>query len=115
MAEPSPQPKFKRLLIKLSGEALMGKAGYGIDTDVVSRLARDIGEASKAGCEIATVVGGGNIFRGLQGAAAGMDRANADYMGMLATVMNALALQGAMDQVKHGFAGAFGDSHADCL
>lgn len=99
MADPSPEPRYKRLLIKLSGEALMGSSGYGIDTDVVTRLARDINEASQAGCEIATVVGGGNIFRGLQGAAAGMDRANADYMGMLATVMNALALQGAMDQI----------------
>ena len=99
MAEPYPQPRYKRLLIKLSGEALMGKAGYGIDTNVVARLARDLRQASQAGCEIATVVGGGNIFRGLQGAAAGMDRANADYMGMLATVMNALALQGAMDQI----------------
>ncbi|MDX2289506.1 MAG: UMP kinase [Hyphomicrobiaceae bacterium] len=89
---------YKRLLLKLSGEALMGAHGYGIDTVVVDRLARDITEATAAGCEIAVVVGGGNIFRGLQGAAKGMDRATADYMGMLATVMNALALQGALRQ-----------------
>lgn len=96
MTQKTPQLKYKRLLIKLSGEALMGAAGYGIDTEVVARLARDLSDASQAGCQIGTVVGGGNIFRGLQGAAAGMDRANADYMGMLATVMNALALQGAL-------------------
>ena len=99
MAEPLSKLKYERLLIKLSGEALMGKSGYGIDTEVVARLAGDISQVSQAGCEIATVVGGGNIFRGLKGAAAGMDRANADYMGMLATVMNALALQGAMSQI----------------
>ena len=74
---------YKRLLLKLSGEALMGKGGYGIDIAVVDRLARDIAEAVAAGCEIAVVVGGGNIFRGLAGAAKGMDRATADYMGML--------------------------------
>jgi uridylate kinase len=92
--------KYKRLLLKLSGEALMGKAGYGIDTDVVARLARDISEAVAAAAEIAIVIGGGNIFRGLQGAAGGMDRATADYMGMLATVMNSLAFQGALEKLK---------------
>lgn len=91
---------FKRLLVKLSGEALMGKGAYGLDTAVVQRLANDIAAASEAGCEISVVVGGGNIFRGLQGAAKGMDRATADYMGMLATVMNALALQSALEGAK---------------
>jgi uridylate kinase len=90
--------KYKRLLLKLSGEALMGKGGYGLDMAVVNRLAADITEASKAGCALAVVVGGGNIFRGLQGAARGMERATADYMGMLATVMNALAMQSAIEQ-----------------
>ena len=92
--------KYKRLLLKLSGEALMGKSGYGIDIDVVERLARDVGEAVDAGAQIAVVVGGGNIFRGLQGAAKGMERATADYMGMLATVMNSLAFQGALEKLK---------------
>jgi len=91
---------YKRLLLKLSGEALMGKAGFGIDMDVVERLAQDIAEAVAAGVEIAVVVGGGNIFRGLAGAAKGMERATADYMGMLATVMNGLALQDALK--NHG-------------
>ena len=88
--------KYKRLLVKLSGEALMGKGTTGIDMAVVDRLARDCAEAANAGCQIAIVVGGGNIFRGLAGAAKGMDRATADYMGMLATVMNALAFQNAL-------------------
>lgn len=89
--------KYKRLLVKLSGEALMGDNGYGLDTAVVGRLAADLAGALEAGCEVSVVVGGGNIFRGLQGAAKGMDRATADYMGMLATVMNALALQSALE------------------
>jgi uridylate kinase len=88
--------KYKRLLLKLSGEALMGGSPYGIDMSVCDRLAADITEAVNAGAEIAVVVGGGNIFRGLTGAAKGMDRATADYMGMLATVMNALAFQNAL-------------------
>jgi uridylate kinase len=90
--------KYKRLLLKLSGEALMGGGGYGIDMAVVSRLAADVREAAAVGAQIGLVIGGGNIFRGLTGAAAGMDRATADYMGMLATVMNALAFQGALRQ-----------------
>ena len=99
----SQQPlKYKRLLLKLSGEALMGQQGYGIDTAVTQRLARDVAEAVRAGCEIAVVVGGGNIFRGLAGAASGMDRATADYMGMLATVMNALAFQSALEDTGVG-------------
>ena len=91
--------KYKRLLLKLSGEALMGRQSGGIDMDVVARLARDVAEAVQAGAEIAIVIGGGNIFRGLQGAAKGMDRAPADYMGMLATVMNSLAFQGVLEQM----------------
>jgi uridylate kinase len=89
--------RYKRLLLKLSGEALMGQGQFGIDMAVTDRLARDIGEAIAAGAQIGVVVGGGNIFRGLAGAAAGMDRATADYMGMLATVMNALALGNALE------------------
>ena len=94
------QLKYKRLLLKLSGEALMGRQPYGIDMAIVDRLANDVAEAVAAGAEIAVVVGGGNIFRGLEGAAKGMDRATADYMGMLATVMNALAFQNALEHNK---------------
>jgi uridylate kinase len=91
-------PRYRRLLLKLSGEALMGGQAYGIDMSVCTRLAKDIKEAKASGTDIAVVVGGGNIFRGLAGAAKGMDRAAADYMGMLATVMNALAFQNALEQ-----------------
>ena len=95
----SPAPlKYPRLLLKLSGEALAGANGYGIDTTVMNRLAVDIRAGVDAGAKLAVVVGGGNIFRGLTGAAKGMDRATADYMGMLATVMNALAFQSALEQ-----------------
>jgi uridylate kinase len=100
MAAGAGGPTYKRLLLKLSGEALMGKNGYGIDVGVVERLARDVTEAVAAGYQIAVVVGGGNIFRGLAGAAKGMDRATADYMGMLATVMNALALYNALERSR---------------
>jgi uridylate kinase len=93
------KPKFKRLLLKLSGEALMGSGPYGIDPATVASLARDIKEGVAAGTEFAVVVGGGNIFRGMQQAAKGMDRGTADYMGMLATVMNALALGNALERV----------------
>jgi uridylate kinase len=92
--------RYRRLLLKLSGEALMGKGQYGVDMSVASRLARDVGEVVEAGAKIGIVIGGGNIFRGLAGAAKGMDRATADYMGMLATVMNALALQNALEQLN---------------
>ncbi len=95
----SPPLRYKRLLLKLSGEALMGKGQYGIDIAVTNRLAADIAAGLRAGAEIGVVVGGGNIFRGLAGAAAGMERATADYMGMLATVMNALALGNALEQI----------------
>ena len=92
--------KYKRLMLKLSGEALMGPGNFGIDMAVVDRLARDVAEAVEAGAELAIVIGGGNIFRGLSGAAKGMDRATADYMGMLATVMNALAFQNALEHAN---------------
>ncbi len=100
MSSQQPPLKYKRLLLKLSGEALMGKSGYGIDIEVVDRLAREVAEAVAAGAQLAIVIGGGNIFRGLQGAAKGMERATADYMGMLATVMNSLAFQGALEKLK---------------
>jgi uridylate kinase len=89
---------FKRVLLKLSGEALMGDAGYGIDPNVLDRIAEQIGVVQAEGVEVAVVVGGGNIFRGIAGATKGMDRAQADYIGMLATVMNALALQDALEK-----------------
>jgi uridylate kinase len=90
---------YRRVLLKLSGEALMGPAGYGIHVPTVQRLSNEIKDAMVSGVEIAIVVGGGNIFRGLAGAAKGMDRATADYMGMLATVMNCLALHNALEQL----------------
>ncbi|MRS13032.1 MAG: UMP kinase [Actinobacteria bacterium] len=89
--------RYKRVLLKLSGEALMGDAGYGIDPAVLDSLARQVKQVTAYGVEMAIVVGGGNIFRGLAASAEGMDRAQADYIGMLATVMNALALQDAME------------------
>lgn len=88
---------FGKVLLKISGEALMGNAGYGIDPAVLKSLSSQLHAVSKSGVEIAIVVGGGNIFRGLAASAGGMDRAQADYMGMLATVMNALALQDALE------------------
>lgn len=90
--------EFKRVLLKLSGEALMGEAGYGIDPEVLASLARQIRDVRSLGLELAIVVGGGNIFRGIAASASGMDRSQADYMGMLATVMNALALQDALER-----------------
>lgn len=92
--------KYRRVVLKLSGEALAGKAGFGIDPIVVDNLARQIQEVSMLGVQVAVVVGGGNIWRGLAGSSKGMDRATADYMGMLATVINALALMDALE--KHG-------------
>jgi uridylate kinase len=91
--------RLRRVLLKISGEALMGAGSYGIDTDMTVRVAREVKAAIAAGVEVCLVVGGGNIFRGLQGAAKGMDRSTADYMGMLATVMNALAMQNALESV----------------
>ena len=89
-------PKYKRILLKLSGEALMGEGSYGISRETIETIVAEIAAVQKMGVEIGVVIGGGNIFRGLAPGAAGMDRATADYMGMLATVMNALALQDAM-------------------
>ncbi len=89
---------YKRILLKLSGEALMGENAYGINRDTIARIVAEIGAVAAMGVEIGVVIGGGNIFRGLAGTATGMDRATADYMGMLATVMNAMALQDAMRQ-----------------
>lgn len=91
-------PRFKRILLKLSGEVLMGDGGMAIDPTVTARVAGEIADAKAAGYELCVVVGGGNIFRGMAGAARGMDRATGDYMGMLATVMNALAVQNALEQ-----------------
>lgn len=93
------RPSFKRILLKLSGEVLMGEAQFGIDPDTVARVAAEVKAAKDTGLEICLVIGGGNIFRGMAGAAKGMDRAQADYMGMLATVMNALAMQNALEQL----------------
>jgi uridylate kinase len=92
------QPAYKRILLKLSGEALMGEQTYGIDPAVATQIAKDIAEIQSMGVETAIVIGGGNIFRGIAASARGMDRATADYMGMLATVINALALQDALEQ-----------------
>ncbi|MEW6563061.1 MAG: UMP kinase [Pseudomonadota bacterium] len=89
-------PAYKRILLKLSGEALMGDDSYGINREVIERIVSSIGEVVQLGVQVAIVIGGGNIFRGVAPAASGMDRATADYMGMLATVMNAMALQDAM-------------------
>ena len=93
-----PKPAYKRILLKLSGEALMGEQTYGIDPAIATQIARDIAEIQSMGVETAIVIGGGNIFRGVAASARGMDRATADYMGMLATVINALALQDALEQ-----------------
>jgi uridylate kinase len=93
------RPSFQRILLKLSGEALMGPNQFGIDPETVASLAAEVKAAKDEGLEICLVIGGGNIFRGMAGAAKGMDRAQADYMGMLATVMNALAMQNALEQM----------------
>jgi uridylate kinase len=98
-AQRNGQPAFRRVLLKLSGEALMGDAEYGADPDRIATVAHAVKGVSDRGVEVAIVVGGGNIYRGLAGAAAGMDRATGDYMGMLATVLNALALQDALEKI----------------
>jgi len=90
---------YRRILLKLSGEVLMGDQAYGIDPDTVARVAEEVKAAQDTGLQLCLVIGGGNIFRGMSGAAKGMDRAQADYMGMLATVMNALAMQNALEQL----------------
>ena len=94
----SDTPVYKRVLLKVSGEALMGTRDYGLDTGMVAKIANDIEAVVAMGVEVSLVIGGGNIFRGVAGAASGMDRAQADYMGMLATVMNALAMQSALEK-----------------
>ncbi len=95
----APALKYRRILLKLSGEALMGKEDYGIDPDVIGRLAQEILDVQRAGVEIGVVIGGGNIFRGAGLASGGMDRVTGDHMGMLATVMNALAMQDALEKL----------------
>jgi uridylate kinase len=99
-AAPPQKTNYKRVLIKISGEALMGPQGYGLHPPTVERIAGEIKDVHDMGVEICLVIGGGNIFRGLQGSAQGMERTTADYMGMLATVMNALAMQGALESLK---------------
>lgn len=91
-------PKYRRIVLKLSGEALAGKFGYGIDPDIINSIAEEIKEVRNKEVEVAIVVGGGNFWRGVAGSAKGMDRATADYMGMLATVINSLALQDALEK-----------------
>src|SRR5271168_5383089 len=93
-------PQYRRVLLKVSGEALMGKREFGLDNDTVLAIAKDVQDVVAMGVEVSLVIGGGNIFRGIAGAAAGMDRAQADYMGMLATVMNALAMQSALEKLQ---------------
>ena len=98
-----PEPEkvaYKRVMLKISGEALMGDQGYGLHPPTVERIAREVQSVQEMGVEICMVIGGGNIFRGLQGSAQGMERTTADYMGMLATVMNALAMQAALEGLK---------------
>ncbi|MEM6727791.1 MAG: UMP kinase [Pseudomonadota bacterium] len=95
----SPPPRFKRVLLKISGEALMGDQGFGLNPPTVERIAREVKGVHDLGVEICMVIGGGNIFRGLAGSAQGMERTTADYMGMLATVMNALAVQSALEGI----------------
>ena len=95
---PVSQGKFKRVLLKISGEALMGDQGYGLHPPTVERIAAEVKTVHELGTEICMVIGGGNIFRGLQGSAQGMERTTADYMGMLATVMNALAMQSSLEE-----------------
>src|SRR4051794_38393365 len=92
------RPVYQRVLLKLSGEALMGRRDYGLDNDTARAIAADVGDVAAMGVQVCLVIGGGNIFRGISGAASGMERAQADYMGMLATVMNALAMQSALEK-----------------
>ena len=92
--------KYSRVLLKISGESLMGQRAYGIDTEMVASVAKEVKDVVAGGVEVCLVIGGGNIFRGVSGAAAGMERATGDYMGMLATVMNALAMQNALEQLE---------------
>src|SRR3954447_11405415 len=95
---PSRALKYRRVLLKLSGEALMGEREYGLDPEMVTRVGAEVEAVHRLGVELCLVIGGGNIFRGISGAAAGMERASADYMGMLATVINALAMQNELER-----------------
>ena len=97
---PAPKQRYRRVLLKISGEALMGGQEFGLDPVIVDRIADEIEDVRKLGVEVSVVIGGGNIFRGVSGAANGMERATADYMGMLATVINALSLQSALERKK---------------
>jgi uridylate kinase len=98
-AAKAPEIRYRRILLKISGEALMGKREFGLDPEMVGRVAREVQAVNRLGVEVCLVIGGGNIFRGVAGAALGMQRASADYMGMLATVINALAMQNALEQL----------------
>ena len=100
MPDTAPTPNYARVMLKISGEALMGDQGFGLHPPTVERVARQVEELHRLGVEVCMVIGGGNIFRGLQGSAQGMERTTADYMGMLATVMNALAMQSALEALK---------------
>mgnify|MGYP005853609141 CR=1 FL=1 len=100
MSTPTPSLKYRRVLLKLSGEALMGSKNFGIDADVIHGYAEEVAEIWKLGVEIAIVIGGGNFFRGVQGAAQGMDRTQSDNMGMLATVINGLAMQNTLEKIN---------------
>lgn len=101
MADPqTPNPTYKRVMLKISGEALMGDQGFGLHPPTVQRIAQEVKSVHDLGVEICMVIGGGNVFRGLQGSAQGMERTTADYMGMLATVMNALAMQSALEELE---------------
>ena len=100
LTDPSAPPAYSRVMLKISGEALMGDQGFGLHPPTVERIAAEVQSVHEMGVEICMVIGGGNIFRGLQGSAQGMERTTADYMGMLATVMNALAMQGALEKLN---------------
>ena len=95
----SSEPVYRRVLLKLSGEALMGDREFGLDSTIVNRIAEEVKGVLGLGVEVCMVIGGGNIFRGVSGAASGMERASADYMGMMATVINSLAMQSALERV----------------
>ena len=98
-SKPASPQVYSRVMLKISGESLMGKLPYGIDPEMVGTVAQQVKDVVATGVEVCLVIGGGNIFRGMSGAAAGMERATGDYMGMLATVMNALAMQNALEQI----------------
>ena len=108
-ANESPKPRYHRVVLKLSGQALMGEQGFGVDPRMADRIAAEIQEIHELGVQVAATVGGGNIIRGIAVSAAGMDRVSGDYMGMLATVINALALQNALEKEERLYPGPIGD------